>query len=423
MQEKANRIEDWKRMYELIALQAKAFRIVDWQEKYELTRHSSPANENTQMENLQKSPFPYIRIKGGGHMLDPVKRRMYKLAWNFGDNVDMKCWGLYISLLDLARDQEREKRGWILDDRQLPINPVQIAEVLGIQDANINLLFEILISGQVNWVEFVDFPEALQNNTMKTQNDNLGKPNGSPPNSLSTWESTGESGKAREPFLNVTETKLNQEENETERNLGKLGSEGESGGAGGGEENVQPQALPAAQASVSVSVPASASDSAPVSASERTSVPVSGSDSVPVSDSVSQPGPRAGPGAGCEDEKPLSEGDKFKIRAEARDAKDDAISILGIDRHNKSDMTTMMDIYDQLANKVIGGSPYPLFEFALNKARACPDAFNTPIAGFIEAMKKPPFKYVPKRRTVIPDKYRRDKNTNRYSQERRTQNE
>lgn len=94
----------------------------------------------------------------------------------------------------------------------------------------------------------------------------------------------------------------------------------------------------------------------------------------------------------------MSEGDKFLIRDEACDAKNDAITILGLDRHNKSDMTTMMDIYDQLANKVIGGSPYPLFEIALNKARICSQDFDLPIAGFVTAMKRLPFCYVPRKR-------------------------
>ncbi|GAJ21452.1 unnamed protein product, partial [marine sediment metagenome] len=56
---------------------------------------------------------------------------------------------------------------------------------------------------------------------------------------------------------------------------------------------------------------------------------------------------------------PLSEDEKSQVRAKARDSAKDAMTILGIDRHNKSDTTTVNDIYKQLAGKIISGSPYP----------------------------------------------------------------
>ena len=69
-------------------------------------------------------------------------------------------------------------------------------------------------------------------------------------------------------------------------------------------------------------------------------------------------------------------------------------------------MTTINDIFFQLQQRLIAGSPYQLFELSLNTARQCWRG-NKPIAMFVAAMKKPPFYYVPKKLNVIPGKFTR----------------
>ena len=96
--------------------------------------------------------------------------------------------------------------------------------------------------------------------------------------------------------------------------------------------------------------------------------------------------------------------------------------ILKVNPRNKSDSTTISDIYSQLAQRLIGGSPYTLFSSSLATARQCWRG-DKPIAMFVAAMKKPPFHYVPKKLSVIPGKFSRAINTIRKSQERKTQNE
>lgn len=364
----------------------RAYRIVDWKKLYELTAKGYPAKEDTPMDELRKSPFPYIRIVGKGHMLDPARRRMYKKAWLYGDNMDLKCWGLYTHLLDLARDQDREYRGWILDDRQRPINPAQIADVLGIQDANIIQMFEILTCSEVSWVELVDFPESLQIDVEEKQDVKVG-------NSQSHRENLGESGNSQNPFLNRNETEEQQEQQPKPKPKAIPGESGNSRGlreppgeGTGSGENFQPQARPAARTSDSDSTPASVPDSA----SEKPTI----SDSVSAPVSTSSSGPRAGPGADGPGH--LSEQQKFDISRACNKA---ALELARIIRPcNKSDVTTINDIFSQLQQRLISGCREPLFEMALNTAKQCLWA-DYPIAMFVAAMKKSPFCYVPKSRT------------------------
>jgi len=98
------------------------------------------------------------------------------------------------------------------------------------------------------------------------------------------------------------------------------------------------------------------------------------------------------------------------------------VQILKLSPRNKSDSTTISDIYSQLAQRLIGGSPYTLFESSLATARQCWRG-DKPIAMFVAAMKKPPFYYVPKKLSVIPGKFSQAIIANRKSQERRQKNE
>ena len=91
--------------------------------------------------------------------------------------------------------------------------------------------------------------------------------------------------------------------------------------------------------------------------------------------------------------------ERFEIIRECHKATLELTQI--IHPRNSSDMTTINDIFAQLKNRLISGSPYPLFELALNTARQCWRA-DKPIAMFVAAMKKPPFYYVPKKLHVIP---------------------
>jgi len=364
-----------------------AYRITNWW-KFEVLRNTKRATKKTKMASLRKSPLVYVRFPVHGHNLCADYRRMVKRA---GPDLAAACNGIYKMLVELAGNQVREYRGWVLDDRQRPlINPEQVADILCLSETKVSQALEVLTDIEVRWVRFLEFPESL----CKSRDDS----------DLANVPKSGDAGNNQEKkgaaFIETeTEYKDKDKRFETNRSVGvreKTG-EGDSVDAEGGKEILQSQP-PASPDSVSVPDTVSA----PASASEQPSV--SDSDSVPDTDSVSNPGMR---GAGTEGyAEPLSEADIFDIRRNCKVAILELTQI--IHPHNKSDMTTIGDIFTQLQNRMIAGSPHPLYEMAINTARQCWRG-DKPIAVFVTAMKKPPFHYVPKRLSVIPGKFPKQK--------------
>jgi len=393
-------------------MQEKAYRIVGWW-RYEVLKNKNKAVKKTKMQSLMENPLIYVRFYVNAdiehnHILPANYRKLLDEA---GPELTAACDGLYKILVGMAGNQVKKYRGWVLDDWQRPMDQGQIAKFLCLSKGKVSQIFEILMNPEVNFVEFSELPESLRK-SLKGKDLTVDPKSGINRNNQENLGS---------PFIEVeTEgfskdktLRLRNEAEEWECVQEKLGM-GESQGDGVGEENVQPQPRPPAQASVS------GSDTVPVSASEK----ISDSDSVPDSVSVSAPGPGAGAGAaGAElthaevadlaraelDElaadvakisrsRCLTKGEEFIIEEESREVAKDTMTILGIDLNNASDTTTISDIYKQLAVKVSAGSPHPLFEISLNKARTCRECFHLPIAGFVTAMKRLPFRYVPRKR-------------------------
>lgn len=371
----------------------KAYRIVNWW-KFELLKNGKLATAKTKPAALRIKPLIYVRFPIHGHALSADYRRIVKRA---GPDMAAACDGVYKMLVGLAGNQVREYRGWVLDDRQQPLNPEQVAELLCLSKEKISRIFEILTDDVVKWVNLEEFPEALH----KSLNGSDLSGGSQIKNFGNNWEKKGT------VFKTKPKPKDKDKENgfvtETEgggvREKSGEGESREAGSAEGGKENLEPHALPASPASVSVP------DTVSVPASVSEQLSDSDSDSVTDTDSVSKPGMRAGHGAGCSER--LSQDEIFEIRRECKLAALELTQI--IHPHNKSDITTIQDIYTQLQNRMIAGSPHKLFELSLNTARQCWRG-DKPIAVFVTAMKKPPFYYVPKRLSVIPGKFSQDRN-------------
>ena len=324
-----------------------AYRIVDWTKLYEVSSNGKPAKDKTALDSLRKSPLPYIRFMVHGHSLGPSYRKMIKKAFALGSMMEMACFGFFAKLLELAADQEAKFRGWILDEKQRPINPEQIAELLDIrEEGQARKILEILCHPEVGWVELAQFPYF-------------------PPNSPTDGGEKGKKGDASEGSF--------KKETETE-GIGKgIGNRNHSPNSGG-EKGKKGESIDSPQASC----PVKDSDSESVS---ETDFPDS------VSDLDSVPGRRPG---GIEDIK--------RQRAKA------ALELSQIIKpRNNSDYTTLNDICNHLYNRMIAETDEPLFDLALDKARQCWRA-QKPIAMFVAAMKKTPFFYNPRGISVIRGK-------------------
>lgn len=321
-----------------------AYRIVDWKKLYEVTAKGKPAKEESTVDELRKSPLPYVRWAVHGHSLGPTYRKMVKRAWDFGILMEMACMGIFGKLLELAADQEPKYRGWILDEKQRPIKAPQIAELLDIRDdGTFEKLLGILCHEEINWVEWAEFPQQAGENRGEKgregeRSDSLG-------------------GKVEEPLYKVNETETEEKENynyETERGFPDFPA-----GVGIGVSLPPPSALNTGSVS---EISASVSDSAPRG------------------------------GAGIK-----------KRKAEAIFQLSRIIPARG-----SSDRTTFRDIFDQLEQRMIYETDEPLFKMAMKKARESCLVGRVPAAVFTEAMKKKPFCYVPKGTSTIrgkTDKY------------------
>jgi len=369
----------------------KAYRITDWW-KFELLKNGKLATANSKMAALRIKPLVYVRFPVHGHNLSADYRRMVKKA---GPELAAACDGFYKMLVGLAGNQVREYRGWILDDRQRPLDPGEVAELLCLSEEITSRLFEILTDEEVKWVEFLDLPDHLCKSL-----------DGSDLSGGSQIKKSGNNQEKKGSALYEVEAKRFSKDKfkriRSESEKGEFGNnwDREVDDQGGGEKNTQPQAQPAAQASVSDS------DTDPVTASASEKPTVSDSVSASVPDAVSQRGLRAGPGA--DEPRPLSGMERLNIYVERNDAEKKVMRILKVNLNEKSGTTTICDIYEQFADRLIrGDTTYPLFEHSLNTARQCWRAKDQ-IAMFVAAMKKPPFSYDPVKRSVIPGKFSRE---------------
>ena len=137
-----------------------AYRITGWNQRYEVGDNDKVAPTGKPMGKLRKSPLKYVRLKVYGHQLAPAFRRMTKKAWGFGEAMPAATFGVFCKLLELAADQQREFRGWILDERQQPTKAEQIAELIGWTDVDIiKRALEILTDETIDWVELIEFPQ------------------------------------------------------------------------------------------------------------------------------------------------------------------------------------------------------------------------------------------------------------------------
>ena len=138
-----------------------AYRIVDWTELYEVTNKGGVAKADTPMKQLQKGSLRYIRFRAHGRRQTEAYRNLLKKAWLQGTMAEMGVFGLFGKLLELAADQNREFRGWILDRHRRPVNARGIAGMLGICDVEcVENGLNILTDPDIGWVEIADFRGA-----------------------------------------------------------------------------------------------------------------------------------------------------------------------------------------------------------------------------------------------------------------------
>ena len=283
-----------------------AYKIVEWLEHYEVTEKSKPATAQTPIESLRVSKLPYLRWKNNGHSLGPAYRRMNKKAWQFGNAMQPATFGVFGKLIELAADQKRPFRGWILDERQRPMTDKMIAELLEWDVDVVARAMEILTDESVKWLEILEFP------LIPPDSRNEGEP--------CRQESPAFGGELGGPLYKKNENETKGKTNES-----------------------KPDSVFSSLDSVSDSVKA---------ARGRAILKV------------------------CE--------------------------LLKISAANKSDITTIRDIFDQIEDAIwTGRLDNKIFDCIVDEAKEAAGHRLTKWGRFINAMKRKPFQYQPVRRQIL----------------------
>lgn len=341
----------------------KAYHIVEWKRLYEVTAKSSPYNPDKPDEELRKTPIPYIRYSDNGLLLSPSYRRLAKHGNELGVMMGIAVYGLYWKLVDIARGKSRDFRGWILDEKNYPLDAEHVADILEIKDrTHVKKAFELLVYlGKMELIEVpAHFPIPADSRNSIQQREFL------------------------EPFKNVTETEDKVKEKFKRKVL-----------------RIEPEQTVEERLSIEYPEAACSSQAPPPDKdSDKDSVKVTG-DTVSATDSatdsvtVTVTAPTEGPG---------------RNKQEGAVAKQ--LFLLELTKiirwHNQSDKTTLCNIADQLEYRFIYETTEDLFAEALKKAAGCAEIGRNPLAMFVTAMKKSPFYYIPKGTSFIrgaKDKY------------------
>jgi hypothetical protein len=130
-----------------------AYRIANWQKNYEVTKDGKAASSNCSRKNLRQSPLAFVRLPVQGHNPSLTYRLLLAKAGKNG----MAVFGIFCKLLELAANQSSQYRGWILDDKQQPMNASQIAFCLCCQTSDTDYALQILCEPEIALIEKTDW--------------------------------------------------------------------------------------------------------------------------------------------------------------------------------------------------------------------------------------------------------------------------
>jgi hypothetical protein len=132
-----------------------AFRINDWTRRYEVNEKGRAAEPG---EKVRSEALKFTRLKNYGLDVGPAYRRMIAKAEKFGLGMGMATFGIFCKLLEIAGDQRAEFRGWILDEKQNPLDADDLAELILVDGDVAGRALEVLTDPKVGWVDLVEYP-------------------------------------------------------------------------------------------------------------------------------------------------------------------------------------------------------------------------------------------------------------------------
>ncbi|GAG16616.1 unnamed protein product, partial [marine sediment metagenome] len=144
---------------------SEVYYIRNWKEDYEVSTDGRAAKPD---QKLRSNALKYVRLKVNGHSQRAGYRRLEKLAKT---STRMEgTWAVWCKLLEMAANQERQYRGWILTERQAPATAEDIAFFTGFRLKTIRTALELLSHPQVAWIELRPFDGDCADNRGLQQN-------------------------------------------------------------------------------------------------------------------------------------------------------------------------------------------------------------------------------------------------------------
>ncbi|MFA5291610.1 MAG: hypothetical protein WC496_01100 [Phycisphaerae bacterium] len=128
-----------------------AYRITDWDKNYEVTKDGKPATQRS--KNIRKTSLCYVRLTVQGHNPSMSYREMLQKAAGKG----MMVFGVFCKLLELAANQPRNYRGWLLDTKGVPLTAERIAFALCCDAGDIDFALQVLTDKDIGWILEKDF--------------------------------------------------------------------------------------------------------------------------------------------------------------------------------------------------------------------------------------------------------------------------
>ena len=137
-----------------------AYKVVDWRKHYEVNKNNYTAKDGEDIDKLKVSPLEFVRWRVVGHNLSPGWRHIVSKGWKPGEINELAVLGLFGKLLELAANQKREFRGWILDNNQQPLNAKGVADLLMIHEfGRVQEALNLLCSPDINWMVLETFSQ------------------------------------------------------------------------------------------------------------------------------------------------------------------------------------------------------------------------------------------------------------------------
>lgn len=122
------------------------YEIREWRERYEVNDKNRAWQPG---EVLRRAPLDYIRMPVHGRSWGKGFRNLLNVA---GPNDAAACLGVFVKLLELAADNDRDLRGRIVDENGAPLCVRGIADLIGFSEKSIARALKVLADPSVNWI-------------------------------------------------------------------------------------------------------------------------------------------------------------------------------------------------------------------------------------------------------------------------------